>query len=234
MNALREGFRAVQESLRSLAIYVLLLTSFSAAALITKQFGDTSEWENPLGLIPLLLHAAGALIGATAQAIAFTWMAQHLGRPLWKFSTREGIHEFFGLWLIIQTLETSLWVTCNSVAVATNDGTLGFSLLIAFMPVFVLTTPVGACIMYQGGVTTHALRNTFRILADVFPQTLVLMMFSGAALFFLLILFQSTVEWAAPFVTIIGVYVDIVVFGATWALCMYHERADDRNDDLDF
>lgn len=230
---LREGFRAVQENVRSLAIYALIVVVFISTALVAGQLVDEDVREAPLSLFSLTLQAIGVLVEATAQTIAFTWMGQRLGRPLWKLSLREGVHEFFGLWLVLQTIVGGLWLSCFTVASATGDYDLGFGLLLACTPVLVLTIPVGACVMHQGRVSSHAVRSAFHTLAEAFPQTLALLLFQGVVFFFVLILQARTVDWAAPLVGIIDVYFNVVVFGAAWTLCVHHEQSFD-DDDLDF
>lgn len=232
MNALRFGFRAVQDNLRSLAFYAALAVGISFLFFARRTFGD--EPESLFTPESLLLQGFAAFAGAVAQTVAFTWMGQRLGKPLWKLELREGFHSFFGFWLCIQTVEAALWLLCIGVAERSNDGNLGLSLLMACMPVFVATTPLGACVMYQGSVTRHHLRNAAHILVDLLPQTLIIVLFSGGALFFSLVLSTSTVEWARPLVSVIAVYFDIVVFGAAWALCKFHEQSADDDTDLDF
>lgn len=234
MNALRFGFRAVQENLRSLAVYAALALAISVGLILVRYVVGDVAFEDVLSPASLGMQALVAFVGAVAQTVAFTWMGQHLGRPLWKMSLQEGFQHFFGLWLFIQTLESALWVVCSAVAQSSSDDTLAVSLLLAFMPIFVSTTPVGATIMYQGRVTGSHLRHGAHILVDLLPQTLVIALFSGAALFLLLILSASTIEWARPLVSVVAVYIDVAVFAAVWSLCSYHEHASGDEDDLDF
>jgi hypothetical protein len=234
VNALREGFRAVQDNLRALATYGAVLFTLSLLFLLVARAVPKHLIENPLGTVPLLLTAAAVLIVAATQTLVFSWMSQSQGRPLWKLTTKQGFHEFFGLWLLIQTIESTLWLLCQYAAVKSNDDNLVIGLLMACMPVFAMTTPIGASIMHQGHLDRQSVRDAVRVLADLVPQTLVVLMFNGAVVFLQLLLRENTVSWATPLVAIIGVYFDIVVFGATWSLCAHHDRSYDSDDDLDF
>lgn len=234
MNALRYGFRAVQYNLRSLAVYAGLAVVLSAILVIVRRGAEDSALANPLDPTSLLITASVVFVGAVAQTTAFTWMGQRLGRPLWKFDLGEGFREFFGLWLFIQTLEAALWIASSAVHYTRGDDSLTLSVIFASIPIFVLTTPAGACVMYQGRLNAGAFKAAARVLVDCLPQALVLFLFSGAVFFFILTLHGGVVDWAAPLISIIGAYFDVVIFGAAWALAADHERTSDDHNDLDF
>jgi hypothetical protein len=234
VNVLREGFRAAQRNVGALAVYMLIIAALSGAIVLGDSMVSEQVRESPFSGYTALRLVLAVVVGAAAQTLAFTWISQEIGRPLWKISTGEGFRIFLPLWLVLQGIAQGLNWGIGVVAATTHDLNLASSLLLLSLPLLVLLTPIGACFMQKGHVSLRGIREALRPLADLLPQTMVVLLFAAGVLFLVLALVARSPVWVQPLIAIIRVYFDAVIFASAWTLCAQHEHAFEGDDDLDF
>jgi hypothetical protein len=243
---LLNAITAVQRNAMALLIYavgILLIQAFGLAvdyaltggAAITPEKLTTSirTW----ALVTTLIQAP---LSAAITAIAFARIGKDMDRPLWRSpSDRDALQRFFQLWLVLILASTALLYGLD--AVQARELPLTAPLLLLYILLSVLTVPVGACIMFSGSLHWREFGHNLAPLLYQFPRTLLL----GFLMLMQFMMAQQVIaarmdpaaglRWLilAPVVTVIGAYIDCVVFAGTWLICMEHRNAD-RDIDFDF
>lgn len=246
MNFLQAAMAAVQRHLPALGIYtggVMLAYALGLAVDLLLTGGEPvnpgaiSGAERVYGLI---VELAQAPILAAASAVAFARIGKDLDRPLWRSpDDRDALARFFQLWLVLILLGTMLG-TLYDFADAMEALPLAVLSQLFYLLLFLVTVPVGACIMFNGPFQWRELGRALAPLGRNLPRTFVLIainLFQLWLVFRVAALRQSGEGmqwlWISPFVILISAYLDCVVFSGTWLLCIENRNADE-DPDFDF
>jgi hypothetical protein len=208
---------------------------FPANEIATQPWPRWAPWYN-IGFI--LVHAAAY---ALVTAVCFARMGANIDRPLWKCKNdAEALRRFFMPWFILNLFSLTLLDAQNSLSQGENGG---IQLLIFFL-LFVTTLPVGACVMYGGGLDWNILIELLRPFWRLFPLTLQAMLLLALEFFLLLsgLVFHHNhpslegAWWFYPALNLPLAYMDCLAFALMWRVCMIHRDLPppDTSDDYDF
>ncbi|HNR32493.1 MAG TPA: hypothetical protein PKI11_16505 [Candidatus Hydrogenedentes bacterium] len=201
--------------------------------------GSPPEALSPaLRVAELALKILLAAVYSAAQAVCYARMGKDIDRPLWKCpSDWEALARFFTPWFILNLLLLLLW-TLQGV-VAAHDSAGGVLLLeFLIMLLYVLCVPIGACIVYGGGLQWQALGYLLYPLAKQFSLAVIPMLF-GLIGFTLIGLVYDLVPGIAgmPLTPVLLsaplALLDCLAFAAMWRVCMI-QRDTPPDEDLDF
>lgn len=202
--------------------------------------GDSPPEKLPpeLRAIELSFQLLLAAIYSAAQAVAFARLGKDIDRPLWKCSgDYEALARYFTPWFILNLLLTLLW-TLRRIAYAHDNESGGLLIEFLVMLLYVLCVPIGACIVYGGGLQWERLGQLLAPLMRQFPLAAVSLLF-GLIGFTLLGLIRdlapgiAAMPVAAAGVTALLALFDCLAFAAMWRVCMI-QRDTPPDEDLDF
>jgi hypothetical protein len=244
LNTLRDAFRALHEHPFPLAIYILGMAALDyflrgVALLAGYPVGSDAldvELSPKLDALSYGLDIFLAGAASVLMCVAFSRLGRELDKPLWKVrGDWEAIRRFFALWFLLNLATLTLYRIAGSRVAASSDSVVAELLFLAFLVVQAMVVPVGACIMFGGGLRWKDLAEHLHPLVRNLPQVLPVL---GVSLLSLLVVisvipFLVNLIWLVPLVNIISSYVDCLVFVAMWLICMMH-RDTFEDIDLDF
>lgn len=173
-------------------------------------------------------------------SIFFARMGREIDRPLWKCADdREAVQRFFSTWFILSLLNSTMQAIVAHFHEAGQDTASAWCLL-GFMIVFILTIPVGACIMYGGGLQWPVVHELLKPMLTMFPMTLNAL--SVALLEFVLlegrVFFPVAIQKQILFGPVLNVMLtslECYVFALMWRICMLHrDLPPGESNDFDF
>ena len=242
---LHDAWLSVRRNRNAVGAYILfnLIVNLAAAALdkALKPFvpeGNVPAWYPAYHIVSDVI-AAAAIAGVTAIFLAE--IGREIDRPLWKCGTAtEAFKRFFLPWFIfnlafvtIVSLQSRLGDAGNSDAVAA----LEFLVLL----IQLLYIPVGACIMYGGGLHWDRLGELLAPIARMMPDSLLpiglgFVQFCVGYAIASLSPDEIRDTWlslapSAVYITA-GAFLECLAFAAMWRICMMHRDNPPENDDL--
>jgi hypothetical protein len=242
---LRAAIDAVQRNLAALTLY-------AAAATLMRLADHSLYWFalNPMGMDakayttgPAGIAVAVALFALVAapHTVAFSWMGRDIDRPLWRVKDDwEALKRFYLLWLILDLMPLAIVRLSDPRVYGVESNGLAILGLFGFITLSVMAIPVGGCLMFSGHVHWHQLGEILAPLARQPAKTgVVIGIGSVQCLLYLTIataLQGSDADFSPPFAhigldvawTLIGSYLDCLVFAGVWLLCMTdRENPDD-------
>lgn len=231
--------QAVQQNVGPLLVY--LAAAFVAAAGAQLAFVGIGEPENPYGdpvvlLLSLSVSLALVVLTALIQAVVFARMGKEIDRPLWKSAGDwEALRRYFLLWAVLN----ALIVVCSSMAdfslTVLDSERLSGMFFLLYVAACVVSVPLGGAIMFGGPLRVRKLGERLLPLMRQMPQTLLVLLLSGAVFFFTLSLVAGTESkpWLLPLLSVIQAYFDCVLFAAVWLICVY-DRQNPEETEIDF
>jgi len=238
VSVLGEGFRAVQRNLPALGIYLVFSVGISSSTLLGDHLVGLPLEEG--AQVPPLLQLYGlgsdvllALGMALGQVMAFSRIGMEIDRPLWKCSgDREALRRFFVLWLMLNLAQIASYRLLDWIHLASN-GTQSLPMfLLVVMPVAILSTPMGACVMFFGRFQWSTLGKSLVPLVNEFPKTMVLVCFAGLMFFFAQFMILNVPQrWLWPVLDVVFGYFECVIFSAAWLICMINREAVGEGED---
>jgi hypothetical protein len=237
-----EAFRAVVRNSRALALYIgMALVVSTLRIVVTQALTGGKPPEDP-GLTLRLFDFGGDLVIAVtwafAQSVAFSWFGQDIDRPLWRTKgIKDALVRFFPLWLMLDLLIIVFVSLTNKFMSADPNSTVGQLMLLVFMTMQVIATPIGAAIMFHGELKWSELGQSLAPLGRQAFATVLLVVFSGCVVvivFFLLLPAIRDYLLLRALIEIPSGFADCVIFAATWYICIMDREAEDADDDFDF
>jgi hypothetical protein len=237
-----EAFRAVFRNARATSLYVSVALLSSIARLgVTHALTGGEVPEDPgmkLRLAMLGMDVGLAAAWAFAQAVAFSWMAQDMDRPLWRVDgIPSALVRFFPMWFALNLLILTCGNAAGRLLASDADNPFGQSLLLMFMMLQVIGIPICAAIMFHGKLVWSELAESLAPLGRQFMATTIVVVFAGCMLvLFLFVLLPATEEPAAlrPLIQIPGGIAECVVFAGAFLICIMDRNAESQGDDFDF
>ncbi len=232
MGILRHAAECVQRNLSLFGLYVLLIAGSRSLVLLADWSVGALGAERPLNdflVYTLVANVVLLFITALAQTIVFAKLGAAVDCPLWKLSgMREALRRYFPLWLVF-----------NAIALALNfmiillEGAAGV-LQLLFMVIAIGYIPVGACIMFYRAFSWAELGRVLRPLLREGPKAFVIFTFSGICFFgyFTFLIQVQHQPYLQPLVEIIFAYTDLLVFCASWLICMIDRESPE--EDVEF
>lgn len=242
MILLQDAWKSLKLNQAILFSYMGIVVAFSIAYSLVDRFvfdafpeGETPLWVPVYQLFMALVHAGFA---AALQAICFARLGRDIDRPLWKCeSDTEALRRFFEPWFLLNLVLVML-VHLAVRAQASGDESLWAGLQTIFMLFFVVTIPIGACIMYHGKLVWPELPEALRPMLYQMPHTLTVILV--LLLEFVLIsvnasVFQSlqspTKYFYLPITDVPVAFLDCLAFAAMWRVCMIQRDAGTEDQD---
>jgi hypothetical protein len=176
---------------------------------------------------------------AAFQAVSFALIGEEMDRPLWKCAGwQDGLKRFFTLWFIVNLL----YITSARLPMSAPESIhLEVYVLMALFRfgLTVLGVPLGACIVYGGGLRWEDVPGMLAPFFRLFPmafvalslgflQWLIIDVASG-----LLQADQSSV-WLLSVVNVPLIILECLAFAVMWLVCMHHRDIADEFEDDDF
>lgn len=234
MEVVREGVRALRDEWRVLLTYVgasvALLGGYWAfrQAMDGAEISDAAKRWSGFGSDLALSAAVAAL-----QSVIFAQFARMLDRPLWKIEAGwDALRRFFPLWFLLNLL---ILVSFSSAVRPALAG-----LLCVFFLFRVAAIPMGACVMFGGGLDWNRLGE---LLAPLVRQPA-----QAGAVFFvsmgcLVVELMAMVAmdsydlanqfWPIALMVLVVTPLECVTFCAAFLLCR-HDRDSGPPIDYDF
>ena len=215
MRYLRQGVQSVQQNLWALFAYASVMAGLRTADILLTSSPDSTS-EESLTALQIVWIVVLVLVTSLTQTVVFSKLAHNLDKPLWKLAgIAQALRRHLGYWLLANALFAVLMI-------------LGF--VAPCMVVGITYIFVGACRMFRWD---SSWTDVFRPFRREFPAALVLITFTGV-MFVSYFMFMEGVQdrqILQPLVEIIFAYADLVIFSATWNLCM---KDRETPDDVDF
>ncbi|MDX9974666.1 MAG: hypothetical protein RBU21_16900 [FCB group bacterium] len=243
---LQNAIAAVQRNALALLIYaagILGIQILGLAAEYVFLGGWTVPAETMSGrmqAIGLAISLVQAPLSAIVTAIAFARIGKDMDRPLWRSAgDRDALRRFFQLWFVLILVSLALG---HATSVAhSRESSLVVPLLLLYLLFSILTVPIGACMMFPGAPQWREIGRNLAPLGYQFPRTLLLCFLTFLQVVLVQKVFEVRVDPEAgyrwllltPVVTVIGAYIDCLVFAGAWLMCIDH-RNTDRDTDFDF
>lgn len=243
---LQNAIAAVQRNAVALLVYAAGVLAIQILGLAA-EYVLLGGWSLPqetmssrMRAMELAITLVQAPLSAAVTAIAFARIGKDMDRPLWRSAgDQDALRRFFQLWLVLILISMALGHGAS--AAHSRESSLVVPLLLVYLVFSVLTVPIGACMMFPGTVQWRELGRNLAPLGYQFPRTLLLCFLT----FLQVVLVQKVFEvrmdpeagnrWLmlTPVVTVIGAYIDCLVFAGTWLMCIEH-RNTDRDNDFEF
>lgn len=179
---------------------------------------------------------------AALQAIAFAYVGREMDQPLWKcVGWQDALKRFFSFWFIINLVYvTSAKLSMSVPATMAED--VG---LLMFFFRFLLTlvaVPLGACIMFGGGLHWKEIPGLLAPLFRLFDRALtaIALGFLQYVIILCVLAFvpSETLKsvWLWSFVNAPLALLECLTFAVMWIVCIQYRdiAADFEDDDFDF
>ncbi|HOZ47984.1 MAG TPA: hypothetical protein PLO37_22165 [Candidatus Hydrogenedentes bacterium] len=243
MGVLSEALSALRRNAAAVLIYVVLSGGVNAARracdyVVASQALFVLD-DYALRGYQFIMDLGLGLGYAFACVLAFTRMGRQIDRPLWKVpNDREAIRRFLLLWFLIGLCGiTILRVFERLVETDPGEGTLALMQTFYFLT-FVLSIPVGACIMFPGRLDWREVAADLAPLLRQFARTLIIISINFLLFIFHLLLLQffyfhpqaRSDFWLLTITDIPFALVDCLVFAATWMLCITDRRQQEERN----
>ena len=192
-------------------------------------------------LISLVSDLAFIVLVTVLQAVSFAFMGEEMARPMWKCTGwKDALKRFFLPWFILNLLFiTSARVPMSMPEPLQMEAHLVMALF--RLGLTVLGVPIGACIVYGGGLVWKEIPAMLAPFFRLFP-----MAFVALALGFLQGLIIDVASgmlrevpysvWVWSVVNVPLILLECLAFAVMWLVCMhYRDIADEYgDDDFDF
>lgn len=190
--------------------------------------GDGPAWVNTAAMGIGLCYA---LLLSVLQTLCFAYLARSIDRPLWKISgPGDALKRFFLTWFLLNLI---LFFIFRLTFMADQKDLYGMLMLLLVL-YYIPYLPIGAAIMFAGRYREWRLIDAIAPFGRRLVPTLTIFL----VMFFLYILNMLMVEMKQPTVlrevvnhaafSFLLSGMEILVFSATWLLCI-----DDRNAETD-
>lgn len=238
---LRDAFRAVNENLVALAIFIAMDAPISLAFSALNELYLKPEkdqlGERTVGIATTAELIVQVFVAAALCSVVFSRLARNLDRPLWKVhGASDALARFFPMWLFLFFMYSALAQFGNMLHEAGYENS-GQGLILLALFLNMMCVPFGAIVMFLGNGHGEDLRAAVvtvlpRIL-DRFFLALLIAFFQVTTITFTFI-DESTVFWMRPFISAIGIYVDFVIFSYIFLACREQRDLEEPRDPYDF
>lgn len=238
---LREAFRAVNENVKILAIYLAvdapITLAFSALNDLYLKPREEELGERIIGMAATAEMIVNVFVTALLFSIVLAYLARELDKPLWKVhGPGDALARFFPMWLIFI-------FPCGALAqfgmMLQKAGYEGASQT-CFMLYFILNLvvlPLGTIVMFLGNGNGEDLRAAVTTVLPRILDRFFLAMFIG---FFqiititMLFIDESTTFWMRPIISGMNTYINFVLFAYIFLSCREQRDLEEPQDPYDF
>ncbi len=241
MNILVEAAQAVQRHVRAFFAYLAIAIPATVFTVVFL-FLYPAPKEDPMGSPAIIAYSVGvtALLvvwWSLAQTIAFSRLGREIDRPLWKVPTDlEAVKRFLPMWCALNAIPQMAHLAAGWRLSEVGPGLAPSLLALVWVSSAVLVTPVGAAMMFLGRPSPKSLGDALRPFGRRFPQTVIIMVASGAIFFFSDYISRRTSEQVhlRPIIDIAFIYFDCLIFSASWLVCKLDRDRPNEEDDFEF
>lgn len=241
LNILIEAAQSIQRHVRAFFAYLAIAIPATVFTVVVL-FLYPAPKEDPMGSPAIIAWSVGLTVllvvwWSLAQTIAFSRLGREMDRPLWKVPTDgEAIRRFLPMWCVLNAVPQAAHLGAAWHLSAVGPGLAPSLLALLWISSAVLVTPVGAAIMFLGRPGVKSLGDALRPFGRRFPQTVIVMITSGAVFFFADYINRRTAEQVhlRPVIDVAFIYFDCLIFSASWLLCKLDRDRPDEEDDFEF
>jgi hypothetical protein len=199
---------------------------------------DPPHWAAVYRLVMAIVFAA---VISAGEAVFFARLGREIDKPLWKCpSDYDALRRFFAPWFILNLLGVTLQHLEGNAAASGNEALYSLLSLI-YMALFLLTIPIGACVMYHGALNWEEFGEIIKpIYRQPRPVLIALMILLAEYMLYLMMLLlisrYAALRIAAPGFDMLLAGFDVFAFAVMWRVCMLHRdtRYYDESDPFDF
>lgn len=218
----------------------LVLTTYSLilASLETQVTPDMTPKPFWYLATTLSLDLVNVALISGLQAVCFALIGREMDRPLWKCAGGgEALRRFFSYWFIFNLLYiTSARLVASAPESIQAD--VDLAMLFFRFALTVVGVPIGACIMYGGGLNWKEMPGQLAPLFQLFPMSFVALSL-GFLQFFII---AATVismpgevlksPWLWSVVNVPLILLETLAFAVMWLVCMhFRDIAPELHDD---
>lgn len=236
-----DALNATRRNTGPLLIYFLVYLGVRYVQLSLGDWAFNSDLETLGEVSPgvrLLLFVqdlALCVIFALTHCVVFSRLGKDIDKPLWKITDREAIRRFFSLWFIVN-LGVTLLVSLQVSAAIRGDESTSSLWFVLVLCSNVFAVPVGALIMFYGGLGREGVFRAFSTGLMQFPRMILIFFFAWILLVIVIFVAmdESIGDYIKPFFSIVEAFGDGFVFSCTWIVCIYQRREEEDESDFDF
>ncbi len=242
MSLFLDAWASVSRNRVTVVVYLALtfavgLTYTVSGAMLLPDPKAIPSW---LPLYRILSILALCIASSVLSSVFLARLGREIDRPLWKCADDvEAVRRFFSTWFIL-TLLGSTMQSIGDHYLATGDEAMSAQCYLVFMILFVVTLPVGTCIMFGGGLDWPVVLKLLRPMTKMFSLTLNVLTLS----FFEFLLYVGAGSfpdgigdqvWFLPTVNVVLTALECYIFSYMWRVCMLHrDLPQDDSDDFDY
>lgn len=239
---LQDAWKAIRRNQTLVITFVLAAAGielgFRLAAIPIAGLPDDAAVPGWARAYDLVLQIARAAVFSVLAAAVYARLGKDIDRPLWKCaSDAEAVRRFFMTWFLLN-LVVLLLFRLQFMAYRAENPDLVILLEFFIMLAIATLTPIGACIMYHGGLDWAHFGQSLRPIARQFGLAFLAILLSFLGYFLLNVARALDPEIHKGIIVPAGITIplallDALAFCVMWRVCMINrDTPEEDSDDL--